>query len=88
MISPNLQNPFYEKYEGDIVITGETFTLYGIIVGTVIVRDGGTLVCNGVITRNVNVNDCSKAIIHGVVNGMVWGTGYIQVSGMVKNSPQ
>lgn len=85
MISPNLQNPFHGKHEGDVLISGETFELHGMIVGDVMIRDGGHFICYGMVTRSVNIDDHSSAIINGTVNGIVVGTGNIQIYGMVNN---
>lgn len=87
MIMPDLKNPFGEKYEGDVCISGENFQLLGMIVGNVTVVDGGSFVCNGMVTRNVYVDGTSSASIYGMVNGHVTGYGSIEILGMVNNEP-
>lgn len=85
-ISSDTHKYLSDIYLEDLKISGEVFTLTGVVNGNVFVRDSASFICNGVVNGDVNVDYNSQAFIYGIVTGKVNGAGKIEIFGIVMNN--
>lgn len=73
------------KIEGSVVLD-EDLQLQGMIVGSLRVPDGRSVLLQGTVTKDVVVDEGGTAVIHGTVGGSVLANGETTVYGVVRGN--